>query len=120
MALTATSPHRQSRALSAACEDVRSTSLRCCAFVNSHAARVVAPVFDALGRYPDEGATLSEIQAAANSAAEALDGAEAPIRDCLRAFDADLEHARFALPESQHEAVVTRLRQQLEHVAGPR
>lgn len=73
----------------------------------------------ARGRYPD-GATLSDVQAAAAGAAGALDGADAPIRDCLLTFDADLEHARFALPETERQAVVVRLRERLERVVGTR
>jgi len=85
--------------------------------VDEHARRVVAPVFEALDRWQVGQATLEEVQAAANAAAEAIDNANAPLRDCLRDFDAEVETARFALAESQHQAVVARLRGRLLTVA---
>jgi hypothetical protein len=85
--------------------------------MEGHRGRVVEPVLDTLRRYPD-GATLSDIQAAAAAAAGALDGAHATVRDCLLTFDADLEHAQFALPDAERRALVVRLRERLERVVG--
>jgi len=67
--------------------------------MEDHARRVVAPVFEAVACYWNQEATLSDIQTAAVTAAEALDNANARVRECLLGFDPELATARFALPE---------------------
>lgn len=74
--------------------------------VNDHQRRVTASLLVTLARYDDGRATVADVQAAASTAAGALDNSNGELKAALERVDADLEEIQFTVPvHHQHAAV---------------
>jgi hypothetical protein len=74
--------------------------------VDDHAARVLAPLEQAIAGYRSGAASVQDLQWTASAAAEALDNTHADLVALLRRVDSDLESAIYAMPEDQERPFV--------------